>query len=101
MISSREVGSVVATRLGRVPSAAGRADPQAAPATQAGDGVTLSSGVQIASAMLTALNGLPDTRPEVVARIQARVRSGVQPSGQQVARQMLSRAIGDRLGAEQ
>ncbi len=97
MISIREVGNVIATyRQGQVAPAGG--GEASRPAAAAQDGVDLP-GTQVVAGMLSALRALPDVRGAVVQRASARLRAGLQPPARDVARQMLSRSVGDHLGA--
>ena len=101
MISTREVGNVIATtRLGQVAPVGGAeaGRPVAGAAAPAQDGVELP-GTQVVAGMLSALRALPDVRGPTVARVGARLRAGVQPPARDVARQMLSRSVGDHMGA--
>jgi hypothetical protein len=100
MISTAEVGRVVATYRQGIVAPVASSDGRAAPAATApgADPVDLA-GTQIVTGLLDALHRLPEVRADAVQRAAARAASGVQPSGRDVARQMLARAVGDRLGA--
>ena len=99
MISIREVGNVIATyRQGQVAPAGGGEASRPAAGAAAQDGVDLP-GTQVVAGMLSALRALPDVRGAVVQRASARLRAGLQPPARDVARQMLSRSVGDHLGA--
>ena len=105
MISGNELGSVVATYLQKNPtsSVAGSGATGAAGVAPAGgsnqstDGVTISAQPGFIGRMVSALHNLPDVRAERVLQARSGLESGQQPSSQQVARQIVSRVVGDHL----
>ena len=100
MISGRELGSVIATHAGGPGRPEGRPPaPPASVANAAPDGVTLSPQSANVGRWLTVLKGMSDIRTNRVESVGSRVASGQGPSSTDVARQMLSRMVGDRLAA--
>lgn len=99
MISGSELGSVIATRVHDPERAGGNAPSRPTSGSSAVDGVTFSPASATVGRLLSVLNGLSDVRPDRVAAAKARVASGQGPSSSAVARQMMSRMVGDRLAA--
>jgi len=99
MISGRELGSVIATRVGAPDRPSGQVSARPASASTGQDGVTLSPESATVGQWLSALHGLPDVRPDRVQAAKTRLDVGVAPASTDVARQMLSRIVGDRLAA--
>jgi flagellar biosynthesis anti-sigma factor FlgM len=99
MISGAELTSVLQTYLQR---AAQARRSEGAPAAQdrsgsGADGVVFSPHSAAVGRLLAALHELPDVRQDRVAAVRARLESGTSPSPAEVARQILARALGDRL----
>ena len=99
MISGREVGSVIATRVHGSERPEGRPPAKPTSASTAQDGVALSSASATIGRFLSVLNGLPDVRSDRVEAVGARVVSGQAPPSSDVARQILSRVVGDHMAA--
>jgi len=100
MISGTELGSVVSTYLHQTPKAPANAvGGSVQPGSPAADGVVLSAQSGSVSRLVSALQSVPDIRSERVLEARNRVQSGQPPSSSDVARQILSRVVGDRLAA--
>lgn len=100
MISGRELGSLVATRVAAPGRAAGSAPTASSTsASNSADAVALSAQSANVGRWLSALHGLPDLRTERVQAVAQRVAAGQSPQPTEVARQMMTRIVGDRLAA--
>jgi len=99
MISGRELGSLIATHSAAPGQVAGSKPTPPTSASNAPDGVALSSESANVGRWLSALRGLPDVRSNRVQTVANRVASGQTPHSTEVARQMMSRVVGDRLAA--
>ena len=100
MISGSELGSVVSTYLQKAPGATGPSGGPAVSRPQQGtDGVTISSQRASVSRLMSALRQLPDIRSNRVQEASGRLQTGQAPSASAVARQILSRVVGDHLAA--
>ena len=100
MISGRELGSLIATHATTPGRVTGSKPIQPTSASNTADGVTFSPESANVGRWLSALHGLPDIRAERVQSVAARVAAGQAPQATEVARQMLSRVVGDRLAAK-
>ena len=100
MISGSELGSLIATHATTPGGVTGSKAVQPASVSNSPDGVTLSPESASVGGWLAALRGLPDIRAERVQAVAARVAAGQVPQSTEVARQILSRVVGDRLAAK-
>lgn len=99
MISGRELGSVVSTHVRGPAGTTGQRPVPPGTTGQGADSVVLSSRGAAVARLVSALRSVPDVRLDRVGEVSARLASGRAPSSHQVARQMLSRVIGDHLAA--
>jgi flagellar biosynthesis anti-sigma factor FlgM len=100
MISRQQVHSAVQAYMqeaaGLSPGKTGQTGTDPSAGVQRGDAVQLTGGAGAVSQWKQVLSQLPDVRPGVVSDLQSRIAAGTYPPpASDVARQMLSRWIGD------